>query len=174
MTQMIWLALGYNVPVNPSKNRVYVWRKLKEFGAGYFRPGVAILPKTSESLSQFKFLSQKICDMGGEAVLADLRFLEAADEQRTVHMFREQSRAEYLKLKQDCTSLMDSIRKNILIDHGADSIRKVMRRYGKVKSRDYFKSGYSGEVVGLLDELAGDIAHSAGELSKQLRALLRD
>lgn len=24
-----WLALGYSVPVNPSKNRVYVWRKLK-------------------------------------------------------------------------------------------------------------------------------------------------
>ena len=24
-----WLALGYSVPVNPSKNRVYIWRKLK-------------------------------------------------------------------------------------------------------------------------------------------------
>ena len=31
-----WLALGYSVPINPSKNRVYVWRKLKEYGAEYF------------------------------------------------------------------------------------------------------------------------------------------
>lgn len=174
MAQMIWLALGYSVPVNPSRNRVYVWRKLKEFGAGYFRPGVAILPKTSESLSQFKSLSQKIRDMGGESVMADLRYLETSDEQRTVHMFREQSRNEYAELMRDCASLIDNIRKNIFTDHGADSVRKVMRRYGKVKSRDYFKSGYSGEVASLLDELAGDIAHSAGELSKQLRALLMD
>jgi len=174
LAQVVWLALGYNVPVNPSKNRVFVWRKLKEFGAGYFRPGVAILPKTSESLSQFRALSQKIRDMGGEAVLADLRFLEDYDEQRTVHMFREQSRDEYKELMEDCANLMDNMRKNIFADQGADSVRKVMRRYGKVKSRDYFKSGQSGEVAGLLDELAGDIAHSAGELSKQLRALLMD
>ena len=45
MQPISWLGLGYNVPVNPSKNRVYVWRKLKEFGASYFKQGVAILPK---------------------------------------------------------------------------------------------------------------------------------
>ena len=174
MAQITWLALGYNVPVNPSKNRVFVWRKLKEFGAGYFRPGVAILPKTPESLMQLRSLAQKIRDMGGEAVLAELKFLEDYDEQRTVHMFREQSRGEYIELMKDCANLSDNIRKNIFADQGADSVRKVMRRYGKVKSRDHFKSGQNGEVAGLLDELAGDIAHSASELSKQLRALLID
>jgi len=152
---------------------VYIWRKLKEFGAGYFRPGVAILPKTSESLSKFKSLSQKIREMSGEAILAELRFLEISDEQQTVHMFREQSRSEYVELMKDCATLIDNIRKNVA-DQGADSVRKMMRRYRKVKSRDYFKSGHGGEVVGLLDELAGDIAHSAGELSKQLRTLLMD
>ena len=174
MAQIIWLALGYNVPVNPSKNRVYVWRKLKEFGAGYFRPGVAILPKTSESLGEFRSLSQKIREMGGEAVLADMRFLEEHDEQRTVQMFREQSRDEYINLMEDCANLMESIRKNIVPDQGVDLVRKMMRRYGKIKSRDYFKSGYASEMVSLLDELAGDIAHTASELSKQLRALLID
>ena len=43
-----WIALGYNVPIEPSRNRVYVWRKLKEFGAEYFRPGVAILANTKD------------------------------------------------------------------------------------------------------------------------------
>ncbi|MCL2580242.1 MAG: hypothetical protein FWE32_09480 [Oscillospiraceae bacterium] len=174
MAQIIWLALGYNVPVNPSKNRVYVWRKLKEFGAGYFRPGVAILPKTSDSLNQFRVLSQKIRDMGGESVMAELRFLEETDEQKTVKMFNEQSRDEYMELMKDCAHLMDNLKGNIFPDQGADSVRKMMRRYGKVKSRDYFKSGHGGEAAGLLDELAGDIAHSASELSKQLKNLLID
>ena len=174
MAQIIWLALGYNVPVNPSKNRVYVWRKLKEFGAGYFRPGVAILPKTPESHTQFRQLCQRIREMSGEAVLAELRFMEEKDEARTVQVFREQSRDEYLALMRDCANLMSNIRKNISGEKEADSVRKVMRRYGKVKSRDYFESGQGGEMVGLLDELAGDIAHSASELASQLRALLID
>jgi len=174
MAQIVWLALGYNVPVNPSKNRVYVWRKLKEFGAGYFRPGVAILPKTPESHAQFRQISQKIREMGGEAVLAELRYLEEKDEARTVQVFREQSQDEYLALMRDCANLMNNIRKNISGDKEADSVRKVMRRYGKVKSRDYFGSGQGREVVGLLDELAGDVAHSASELASQLRALLID
>lgn len=172
MAQIVWLALGYNVPVNPSKNRVYVWRKLKEYGAGYFKQGVAILPKSQQSLSQFRTLAAKIREMGGDATIAELKYLEASDEQRTIRQFREQSRSEYLNLMEDCAGLMDSIRKNLLADHGADSIRKVLKRYTKVKNRDFFKSGPGADMAGLLDELAGDIAHSASELSRQLRSLL--
>ena len=174
MAQIIWLTLGYNVPVNPSRNRVYVWRKLKEFGAGYFRPGVAILPKTPDSLGQFRALTKKIREMGGEAVLAELRFLEEVDEANTIRTFNDQSRDEYMELMKDCAHLMDNIKENIFPDQGADSVRKMMRRYGKVKSRDHFQSGHGGEAAGLLDELAGDIAHSASELSKQLKNLLID
>ena len=37
-----WIGMGYNLPVNPSKNRVYVWRKLKEVGAVYYKQGVTV------------------------------------------------------------------------------------------------------------------------------------
>ena len=62
-----WMGLGYNLPVNPSKNRVYVWRKLKEMGADYFKQGVAILPKNPVNLRAFGRLADKIRDLGGEA-----------------------------------------------------------------------------------------------------------
>ena len=42
-----WLALGCSVPVNPSKNRVYIWRKLKEYGAEYFKQGVSLSCRTT-------------------------------------------------------------------------------------------------------------------------------
>ena len=48
-----WLALGYSVPVNPSKNRVYIWRKLKEYGAEYFKQGVAVLLNSAQSMQLF-------------------------------------------------------------------------------------------------------------------------
>jgi len=170
--QIIWLALGYNVPINPSKNRVYVWRKLKELGAGYFKQGVAILPKSPQSLAQFRALAKKIQEMGGEATLAELKFLDAADEQKTIRQFREQSRTEYMELMRDCAQVMDHLKQNLWSDPDADRVRKVLKQYIKVKSRDFFKSGPGAELTALLDEMAQDIAHSTEEFSKQLRALL--
>lgn len=58
-----WLALGYSVPVNPSKNRVYVWRKLKEYGAEYFKQGVALLPYNRQSYTKFKY---PFCENSGD------------------------------------------------------------------------------------------------------------
>ena len=71
-----WLALGYSVPVNPSKNRVYIWRKLKEYGAEYFKQGVAILPYNRQSYTKLKHLQAKILEMGGEASIVEMKFLD--------------------------------------------------------------------------------------------------
>jgi hypothetical protein len=173
LSQIIWLALGYNVPVNPSKNRVYVWRKLKEIGACYFRPGVAILPKNTQGVAQLGALCGKIREMGGEAVLADLRFIDPHDEARTIKMFREQSRDEYLKLIHDCKAVMERLGGGLRAGR-ADILRRAPLKLKKIKSRDYFKYGSGAEMAAFLDELAGDIAHGTGEFVKQMRAVLSD
>lgn len=82
-----WLALGYNIPPDPSKNRVYVWRKLKSYGAEYFKQGVAVLPMNEENLSRFQALRGKIISMGGEATLVTMQFLYAAEERRLMQKF---------------------------------------------------------------------------------------
>ena len=93
--QLRWLALGYSVPVNPSKNRVYVWRKLKEYGAEYFKQGVAVLPYNRQSYTRFKYLSAKILEMGGEASIVEMKFMDPRDEKDMVARFRAQAlRAE--------------------------------------------------------------------------------
>ena len=82
-----WLALGYSVPVNPSKNRVYVWRKLKEYGAEYFKQGVALLPYNRQSYTKFKYLSAKILEMGGEASIVEMKFWTPRTKERSFHVF---------------------------------------------------------------------------------------
>ena len=108
MQPITWLGLGYNVPVNPSKNRVYVWRKLKDFGAGYFKQGVAILPKSPQNMAKFNSLAAKIREMGGDATLVELRFVEPRDEAETVERFQRQSENEYQELIRDCATLVGS------------------------------------------------------------------
>ena len=94
-----WLALGYSVPVNPSKNRVYIWRKLKEYGAEYFKQGVAILPYNRQSYTKLKHLQAKILEMGGEASIVEMKFLDPKDEREMVSRFRKQALEELSQLK---------------------------------------------------------------------------
>lgn len=173
MQPIVWLGLGYNVPVNPSKKRVYVWRKLKEFGAGYFKQGVAILPKSPQSLAKFSGLTAKIREMGGEATLVEMRFLDPQDERETVARFQKQSEAEYRELLRDCASLLTSIRENLLGPaERSEHLRKMVKRYGKVKSRDYFRSRSGADLSAALDDLASDMARVTDEIGRQLRGIL--
>jgi len=167
MAQIVWLALGYHVPVNPSKNRVYVWRKLKEFGAGYFRPGVAIMPKSPQGLAQFRALAAKIREMGGDAALAELKYLDDVDEERTVDWFGRQSEEEYLELLRDCAEVTAKLSLFPIAERDI-FMKKMGKRYTKVRSRDFFGSRRRGEVVRNLDGLLGDMAYATDELRAQL------
>ena len=105
-----WLALGYSVPVNPSKNRVYIWRKLKEYGAEYFKQGVAILPYNRQSYTKLKHLQAKILEMGGEASIVEMKFLDPKDEREMVSRFRKQALEELSQLKEDCAQVLERLR----------------------------------------------------------------
>lgn len=165
MQQITWLALGYNVPAEPSKNRVYVWRKLKECGAGYFRPGVAILPNNPGNTAQFRILAAKIREMGGEAVMVELKFCEPRDESETIGRFMKNSESEYRELMRDSKSLS-----SMTPDMRDELLKKLVKRYGKVRSRDFFSSRDS-VAQGLID-LADDMERVAAGLGRQLRHLL--
>lgn len=174
MQQLSWLALGYNVPINPSKNRVYIWRKLKEYGAEYFKQGVALLPRSAQSLQQFRSLANKILEMGGEASIVELKFLDLRDEQAIISRFRCQSEREYAELIRDCANLLENIQANLFPSPAERSERlsKMIRRAGKVKSRDYFRSSADHDIAESIGDLAEDMARTAGDLAKQLRNLL--
>ena len=106
-----WLALGYSVPVNPSKNRVYIWRKLKEYGAEYFKQGVAILPYNRQSYTKLKHLQAKILEMGGETSIVEMKFLDPKDEREMVSRFRKQALEELSQLKEDCAQVLEQLRR---------------------------------------------------------------
>ena len=55
---MEWVALAYYIPSGASKNRVYIWRKLREYGAGSLRPGFAVLPDSGENRRRLRELSR--------------------------------------------------------------------------------------------------------------------
>lgn len=171
MESMLWLSLGYQVPIQPSKNRVYIWRKLKEYGAVYYRQGVVLLPMTQSSLTKFMTLSAKIKAMGGESSLAELRFLDKEDEKKMIAQFQAQSQKEYMDLFHEVQKLhLDTMSGH----NWVDAKKRLERRMKQVRSRDYFSSRRRAEVTENMEELLQDMSHAASDLSSWFSSLFLD
>ena len=61
-----WLLLAYKVQREPSANRVYVWRQMKQLGAILLQDAVWVLPETPRTREQFQWLAAEISELGGE------------------------------------------------------------------------------------------------------------
>lgn len=166
-----WLALGYSVPIHPSKNRVYVWRKLKEYGAEYFKQGVALLPYNRNSFTKFKYLTGKIREMGGDASIVEMKFLDAKDEKEIVAKFRAQALEELTVLKKDCADILAELPKMGESKVSAlqiEEIKKMIKRYSKARSRNHFCITLAQDVENGIYGIIGQIKLSTEDLSTQL------
>lgn len=166
-----WLALGYSVPINPSKNRVYVWRKLKECGAEYFKQGVALLPYTRSSYNKFKYLAGKILEMGGEASIVEMKFLDPDDEQEMIRRFRAQELEELNELKKDCAEIMAALTRQTaaaLTEMQSDEVKKLIRRYSKARERSHFCGTLAEDVENGIYSLLEVMRSYAGDAAVQL------
>lgn len=174
MPRTVWLALSYNVPINPSKARVYVWRKLKEIGAEYFKQGVALLPNTAQSMQQFSALAQKIRQLGGEASIVELRFTDPNDEAQMTARFKKQVDDEYTELLADCANVLLLLKRpeQPLTAQETERIRQMVKRYRKTRSRDFFKAAEAKEIEEGINEIIDGVKGIASDLGKQLRRMM--
>lgn len=174
MPRTVWLALSYNVPINPSKARVYVWRKLKEIGAEYFKQGVALLPNTAQSMQQFSALAQKIRQLGGEASIVELRFTDPNDEAQMTARFKKQVDDEYTELLSDCANVLLMLKRpeQPLTAQETERIRQMVKRYRKTRSRDFFKASEAKEIETGINEIIDGVKGVASDLGKQLRKMM--
>ena len=165
-----WLALGYSVPINPSKNRVYVWRKLKEYGAEYFKQGVALLPYSRGSYAKFKYLAAKIKEMNGEASIVEMKFIDPQDEQEMVSRFRSQALEELSQLKKDCAAIMAQLSRQTvrhLTESESEEIKKIIKRFSKARDRSHFSLTLAQEVENALYSLIELTKATVGDAAAQ-------
>lgn len=167
---VLWVALSYNIPSDESKNRVYVWRKLRDMGAESFRPGVAILPQSEENLRRFRQLLRRIEGMGGSGALVELRFLEERTEREMVSQFDRQAQGGYSRA----------------IAHGLElfqkdgpttdrrELQRIERELRRARQNDYFGSGLTGELRRGLDLLLRTAGESLHDFGDTLRDILDD
>ena len=170
-TRRVWLGITYTVPAKPSKARVYIWRKLKELGAEYYH-GMAMVPESPKVLESVKKLTTRIRELGAEVSVLEIRFLDPRDEEKVVAQFKRQAANDFRELFLDFARLYEEL--GGPLDADEDQQRILRRRYGKVKSRDFFDVEKELDLSGGLTQLVDDIHLSAGDLYRQFIALFAE
>ncbi len=170
-TRRVWLGITYTVPAKPSRARVYIWRKLKELGAEYYH-GMAMVPERPKVLESVKKLAARIRELGAEVSVLEIRFLDPRDEEKVVAQFKRQAENDFRELLLDFARLYEGLGEPI--DPDEDQRRTFRRRYGKLKSRDFFDVEQELDLSGGLSQLVDDIHLSAGDLYRQFIALFSE
>lgn len=139
-----WLHLLYKIPRNPSKVRVYVWRKLKRLGAVLLHESVWCLPSNPKTKEQFQWLTVEIQELGGEATLWESHLVLGMKDDYLIKQFLEQVDQEY-------TEILDELQKEQI------DLVSLSKKYQQVKIKDYFHSDLGKRVLEELQIARGGI-----------------
>lgn len=129
-----WLHLVYKIPRNPSKIRVYVWRKLKRLGAVLLHESVWCLPSTPKTKEQYQWLTIEIQELGGEASLWESQLVLGIKEEYIIKEFLNQVDQEY-------TEILVELQK------GQIDLVTLSKKYQQIKIKDYFHSELGKRVL---------------------------
>src|SRR5829696_8836495 len=143
-----WLILVYQLPREPSRHRVAVWRKLRDLGALYLQDGVAALPEDAVTREQLEWLQLRVREAGGEATLWEAKPGTMAEEAELVGAFRSSREEAYRTI----IAGAERIRSKAEMGGGAlsEQLGKLEREFRAERRRDYFRSPLRGEAAAAL------------------------
>jgi hypothetical protein len=142
-----WLILIYQLPREPSRHRVAVWRKLKSLGALYLQDGAAALPEDAVTREQLEWLQLRIREAGGEATLWEALPNTVAENRDLVEAFRGAREEGYGRVIEGAERLrrkaeLGGERESLLED-----LARTEREFRAERRRDYFRSPLRTEAA---------------------------
>ena len=147
-----WLILIYQLPREPSRHRVAVWRKLKTLGALYLQDGAAVLPEDAVTREQLEWLQLKVRESGGDATLWESLPNTVAEDRELIEAFRASCEEVFRKVIEEAERLRQ---RAALGSDGAsllDELGKIEREFRAERRRDSFRSPMRDEAASILRE----------------------
>ena len=159
---MKFWALSYSLPANPSRYRVAVWKKLKEIGAVYLQPAVAVVPQRDGLIDALDALKETIRSYGGKSAVLTMEFADKADEAAMLDQINQARTEEYYAISHDVRRLaaqLDWEKKNGEIDvrYFQQEFRRLKKRLDLAKKHDFFGADGRREADDAVDIISGMI-----------------
>lgn len=159
MEKIKWLAINYNLPTEPSRHRVAIWRKLKKLGAVNVQQSMWLLPNSGENYDALQKISQDIESNNGETLLMGSMFFYEKHEERVVSLFNKIRDEEYQELISECEKYIKEIEKEISkekftfaeLEEEEEELEKLISWHGKIEVRDIFNSSEAKRAKEMLE-----------------------
>lgn len=107
-----WIIALYDVPSEPSKQRVRIWREFKKIGALYPQMSYCILPNNNDNNEKIKEIS-KIIDGNGKYIKILTGKLVEQDQNKILQMLRDERDKQYDEIYEECEEFIEEINLNI-------------------------------------------------------------
>jgi hypothetical protein len=155
-----WLIVVYQLPREPSRHRVAVWRKLRMLGALYLQDGVAALPEDAVTREQLEWLQLRVREAGGEATLWESKPATLAEEKALVQAFRSSREKAYANINSEA----ERVKRKAEMAGGKtleQDLKKLEREFRTERRRDYFRSPLRKEAASALKAAREAVRESA-------------
>jgi DNA-directed RNA polymerase subunit L len=155
-----WLLLLYDVPSEPSRLKVRIWREFKRMGALYPQMSLSLIPDNNENRKSIQKIDKMIAG-NGKIVKIKGRGISETDQNDILKMFREERDKQYAEILEECQEFIDEINQNIdkkkTTPHEAEemeeSLEGLRRWFERIRSLDWVeKSVAVDKVENLLEE----------------------
>ena len=155
-----FLVFGYNLPAEPTRVRVSIWRRLKKLGAVNVKQSLWFLPYSEENLSHLKEGSQYIKENGGVCLLLESVAVDRQEQDMIVSLFNMTRQAEYAELTVECGKFLQEIERQIAnnefiyaeLEEDEAELDKLMSWYEAISARDIFSSSAKGDAGTMMDK----------------------
>ena len=162
-----WLILIYKIPVEPTRYRASVWRKLKAAGAVYLQNGVAALPGDAACERVMRGIVHEIAGMHGTAHL--IKGMTLSDEAGLLAAFNAARDAEYGEVLGRCRDFHAELAKERAAAHltfaeleeNEEDLAKLEAWLGKIRERDRFTASLRPEADRALAACRDDLGNFA-------------
>lgn len=142
-----WLMVFYDVPTEPTKQRVRIWREFKKIGALYPQMSFCVLPNNKENKEKIEEISKFIED-NGKLIKISTKEDDEKEHEKMLELFREERDKQYDEIYEECEEFIEETNLNIknkkFTQEEVEEMEEVLdglnRWVEKVMSRDWIKT----------------------------------
>ncbi|EKQ54346.1 MULTISPECIES: Chromate resistance protein ChrB [unclassified Clostridium] len=157
---MNWRTLIYQIPREPQKNRMSVWRKLKSIGSLNVLQSIWILPDTNECQEEFMKLTSQVNNIGGHAFTCIMVIDDEQENSTLISNFNKERELDYRELLGKCRDFVDEINReteneNFIFAEFEENEQELEKLYNwlkKIEKKDYFHCEFKNTIIKNLEK----------------------
>jgi hypothetical protein len=167
-----WLLVLYDVPSQPSRLKVRVWREFKGIGALYPPLSVCLIPDNTDNRERLAKMEELIAK-NGKIMKLQGKSISEDDQNNILRVFRTERDKQYDEILEECQEFIDEIKSNIknkkTVQEEVEEMHEVLdglRRWlDRVKLIDWIERPAAAIRVEKLLEKCQDFMDKFAEIS---------